>query len=97
MSALSDSTTTTDSPFLILSPSLFSHVTILPSVIVDDRAGMKISRTCEAGGGKTSNKRAEGGDGAGAGVMRRRLKMWRRENEQGVSLPPRRRSTGGRA
>ena len=45
MSALSDSTTTTDSPFDTLSPGPLSQDTILPSVIVELRAGMKISLT----------------------------------------------------
>mmetsp|Transcript_40653 Transcript_40653/g.73046 ORF Transcript_40653/g.73046 Transcript_40653/m.73046 type:complete len:225 (+) Transcript_40653:250-924(+) len=45
MSALSDSTTTIDSPFLTTSPSCLSHDTILPSVMVDDRAGITTSRT----------------------------------------------------
>lgn len=45
MSALSDSTTTTDSPFVILSPSLFNQDIIFPSVMVDESAGMKISLT----------------------------------------------------
>lgn len=44
MSALSDSTTTTDSPLLSLSPSDLIQETILPSVMVELRAGMKISR-----------------------------------------------------
>ena len=43
MSALSDSTTSTDSPRSTLSPGFLSHSTILPSVIVELRAGMKIS------------------------------------------------------
>ena len=42
---LPDSTTTMDSPFFTLSPGDFSQLTILPSVIVDDRAGMKTSFT----------------------------------------------------
>ncbi|RHN81556.1 hypothetical protein MtrunA17_Chr1g0200451 [Medicago truncatula] len=44
MSALSDSTTTTLSPLESLSPSDLIHETILPSVIVELSAGMKISR-----------------------------------------------------
>mmetsp|Transcript_9915 Transcript_9915/g.19845 ORF Transcript_9915/g.19845 Transcript_9915/m.19845 type:complete len:204 (+) Transcript_9915:128-739(+) len=40
MSALSDSTTITMSPASILSPTCFVHWTILPSFIVDDKAGM---------------------------------------------------------
>ena len=43
MSALSDSTTTTASPFPIVSPSYINHDTIFPSVIVDDNAGIIIS------------------------------------------------------
>ena len=43
MSALSDSTTSTDSPRSTLSPGFLSHSTILPSVMVELRAGMKIS------------------------------------------------------
>mmetsp|Transcript_15107 Transcript_15107/g.32745 ORF Transcript_15107/g.32745 Transcript_15107/m.32745 type:complete len:286 (-) Transcript_15107:106-963(-) len=45
MSALSDSTTTMGSPFLTWSPVCFNQETILPSVMVDDRAGMKTSLT----------------------------------------------------
>lgn len=44
-----DSTTTIDSPLATLSPGLFSHVTILPSVIVEDRAGMNTSLTARKG------------------------------------------------
>lgn len=40
-----DSTTTSASPLVTLSPGAFSQETILPSVIVDDRAGMKTSFT----------------------------------------------------
>mmetsp|Transcript_24261 Transcript_24261/g.55185 ORF Transcript_24261/g.55185 Transcript_24261/m.55185 type:complete len:271 (+) Transcript_24261:1372-2184(+) len=43
ISALSDSTTSTMSPTSTLSPSDLSHCEILPSVIVDDRAGIMIS------------------------------------------------------
>ncbi len=43
MSALSDSTTNTDSPRSTRSPGCLSHSTIFPSVIVELRAGMKIS------------------------------------------------------
>ena len=43
MSALSDSTTTTLSPLESTSPSDLIQETILPSVIVELRAGMKIS------------------------------------------------------
>ncbi len=43
MSALSDSTTRTDSPRPTLSPGFLSHSTIFPSVIVELRAGMKMS------------------------------------------------------
>ena len=43
MSALSDSTTSTDSPRSTRSPGFLSHSTIFPSVIVELRAGMKIS------------------------------------------------------
>ena len=43
MSALSDSTTTTLSPLESMSPSDLIQETILPSVIVELRAGMKIS------------------------------------------------------
>ena len=45
MSALSDSTTTIDSPLATASPGLLSHSTIFPSVIVDESAGMNTSRT----------------------------------------------------
>jgi len=45
MSALSDSTTTMLSPLDTCSPSVLSQETILPSVMVEERAGMKISRT----------------------------------------------------
>lgn len=45
ISALSDSTTTTDSPLVILSPSLFNQDMIFPSVMVDESAGIKISLT----------------------------------------------------
>ena len=44
MSALSDSTTSTDSPRSTRSPGCLSHSTIFPSVIVELRAGMKISK-----------------------------------------------------
>ena len=43
MSALSDSTTTTLSPLESMSPSDLIQETILPSVMVELRAGMKIS------------------------------------------------------
>ena len=43
MSALSDSTTKTVSPFSILSPGDLSQEVIFPSVMVELRAGMKIS------------------------------------------------------
>ena len=43
MSALSDSTTSTDSPRSTLSPGFLSHSTIFPSVMVEERAGIKIS------------------------------------------------------
>ena len=43
ISALSDSTTKTDSPLSTLSPGFFNHSTILPSVIVELRAGINIS------------------------------------------------------
>ena len=49
MSALSDSTTRTDSPRPTLSPGFFSHSTILPSVMVEERAGMKISWVANGG------------------------------------------------
>lgn len=49
MSALSDSTTTTDSPFVIFSPGVFSQDTIFPSVIVELSAGMKISLIAATG------------------------------------------------
>ncbi len=42
---LPDSTTTIDSPFLTLSPGALSQLTILPWVIVDERAGIKTSFT----------------------------------------------------
>ena len=45
MLTLSLSTTTMDSPLLILSPAALSHETIFPSVMVLERAGMKISLT----------------------------------------------------
>ena len=45
MSALSDSTTTTASPLLMASPSPLSQETILPSVMVEESAGMWISFT----------------------------------------------------
>ena len=44
ISALSDSTTSTDSPRSTRSPGCLSHSTIFPSVIVELRAGMKISK-----------------------------------------------------
>ena len=47
MSALSDSTITTVSPFSTLSPGAFTQETILPSVMVELRAGMKTSRIIE--------------------------------------------------
>jgi hypothetical protein len=40
-----DSTTTSASPFVTLSPGALSQETIFPSVIVDDRAGMNTSFT----------------------------------------------------
>ena len=44
MSALSDSTTSTDSPRPTLSPGCFSHSTILPSVMVEQG---QLESTCE--------------------------------------------------
>ncbi len=49
MSALSDSTTSTDSPRSTRSPGFLSHSTILPSVMVELRAGMKISWVANGG------------------------------------------------
>ena len=43
MSALSDSTTSTDSPRSTRSPGFLSHSTTFPSVMVEERAGIKMS------------------------------------------------------
>jgi hypothetical protein len=44
-----DSTTTRASPRATLSPGDFNQLTIFPSVIVDDNAGMKTSFTAQRG------------------------------------------------
>ena len=49
MSALSDSTTSTESPLSTRWPGCLSHSTILPSVMVEDRAGMKMSWVANGG------------------------------------------------
>ena len=67
MSALSDSTTTTASPLLMASPSPLSQETILPSVIVDESAGMWISFTSAL---TATDRGAERTDRAGASDLR---------------------------
>ena len=64
MSALSDSTTSTMSPMLTLSPTLISHCEILPSVIVDESAGIMIANESTMGPAGA----AAGAGAAGAGA-----------------------------
>ena len=66
MPALSDSTTTTGSPLARRSPSAAVQETILPSVMVELSAGMKISRILAS----TRHRRRDE-DGAGAPARRR--------------------------
>ena len=69
MSALSDSTTTTASPLLICSPSPLSQETILPSVMVEESAGMWISLTSA----RTATLRAAAARATRAGARARPL------------------------
>jgi len=70
MSALSDSTTSTMSPTSTLSPTALSHSEILPSVIVDDSAGIMICAISTLGpaaaGSAAAGAAASGAAAAGA-------------------------------
>jgi hypothetical protein len=65
MSALSLSTTSSTSPALTLSPTLFAHEIILPSFIVDESAGMLI---CSYDSGDNDEEEEEGAVAAAGGA-----------------------------
>eukprot|EP00597_Dinobryon_sp_UTEXLB2267_P015773 CAMPEP_0170112548 /NCGR_PEP_ID=MMETSP0020_2-20130122/9236_1 /TAXON_ID=98059 /ORGANISM="Dinobryon sp., Strain UTEXLB2267" /LENGTH=76 /DNA_ID=CAMNT_0010338489 /DNA_START=26 /DNA_END=252 /DNA_ORIENTATION=- len=71
MSALSLSTTNSTSPAETFSPTFFAHDTILPSFMVEERAGISIcsnKSAARAGVALSVTTAAAGAAGAGGGV-----------------------------
>ena len=68
MSALSDSTTRSMSPTSTLSPTFISHCEILPSVIVDDSAGIITCALSTSSAGAAAAAGAGSAAAAGAGA-----------------------------